>query len=65
MELRFEAILYSNLGNKKSDADHIKCSRGPHLARWLQVPHPCPRWYREHLHRQESVLCVFIQFEPA
>jgi len=34
MELRSEAMLYSNLGNENSDADHIKCSRGS------QVSHP-------------------------
>jgi len=34
IELHFEAMLYSNLGNENSDADHIKCSRGP------QVSHP-------------------------
>jgi len=28
MELRFEAMLYSNLGKENSDAGHIKCSRG-------------------------------------
>jgi len=28
MELRFEAMLYSNMGNQNSDAGHIKCSRG-------------------------------------
>jgi len=32
--LRFDAILYSELGNENSDAVHIKCSREP------QVPHP-------------------------
>jgi len=37
MVLRFVAILYSKLGNKNSDAGHIKCSRG------LQFPHPCFR----------------------
>ena len=26
-------MLYSNLGNENSDAGHIKCSRGPRLAR--------------------------------
>jgi len=41
MELRFEVMLYSNLGNEKSDAGHIKCSRGLYLACGLQVPHPC------------------------
>jgi len=41
MELRFEAMLYPNLGNENSDAGHIKCSRGPHLACGSQVPHPC------------------------
>jgi len=41
MEPRFDAILYPNLGNENSDADHIKCSSGPHLARGPQVPHPC------------------------
>jgi len=42
MELRFDAMLYSNMGNENSDymgnensdAGHIKCSRGP------QVPTP-------------------------
>ena len=33
MEIRFEAILYSELGNENSDAGHIKRPRGP------QVPH--------------------------
>jgi len=37
MELRFEAMLYSNLGNQNSDAGHIKCSR------WLQARHPWSR----------------------
>jgi len=41
MELRFDAILYSNLGNENCNAGHIKCSRGPHLTRGAQVPHPC------------------------
>jgi len=35
MEIRFEAMLYCNLGN----AGHTKCSRGP------QVPHPSFRAY--------------------
>jgi len=35
MELRFDAMLYSYLGNENSDAGHIKYSRGP------QVLHPC------------------------
>jgi len=30
-----------NLGNTKPDAGHIRCSRGPHLTRRPQVPHPC------------------------
>jgi len=38
MELRFDAILYSKLGNKNSDAGHIKRSGGP------QVPHPCSKF---------------------
>jgi len=41
MELRFDAIVYSLLGGEDSNAGHIKCSRGPHLARGLQVPHLC------------------------
>jgi len=41
MELRFDSILRSKLGNENSDAGHIKCSRGPHLARGPQVPHTC------------------------
>jgi len=40
-KFRFDAMLCSNLGNENSDADHIKCSRGPHLTNWPQVPHPC------------------------
>jgi len=28
MELRFDVILYSKLGNENSDVGHIKCSRG-------------------------------------
>ena len=40
VELRFDAMLCSNLGNESSDVDHIKCSREPHLARGPQVPHP-------------------------
>jgi len=40
MELRFDAMLCFNLGNENSDAAHIKCSCGPHLARGPQVPHP-------------------------
>ena len=37
MEIPFDAILYSKLGNEISDASHIKCSPGPHLARRPQV----------------------------
>jgi len=33
-------MLYSNLGNENSDAGHIKCSRGPHLACGRQAPTP-------------------------
>jgi len=40
MELRFDAMLYSNMGNENSDAGHIKCSRGPRLGLGPQVPHP-------------------------
>jgi len=43
MELRFDATLYSNKGNGNSDAGHIKCSSGPHLASGPQVPHPWRR----------------------
>jgi len=40
VELHFDVILCYKLGNKNSDVDHIKCSRGPHLARGMQIPHP-------------------------
>jgi len=40
MELRSDATLYSKLGNKNSDAGHIKSSRWSHLVRGPQVPHP-------------------------
>jgi len=39
MELRFDAMLYSNVGNENSDAGHIKWSRGQHLTCGPQVPH--------------------------
>jgi len=29
MELGFDAILHSKLGNENSDAGHFKCSGGP------------------------------------
>jgi len=35
MDIRFDTMLYCNLGNGNSDPGHIKCSRGP------QVPDPC------------------------
>jgi len=43
MELCFDAILYSKLGDKNPDVGHIKCSLGLHLplAHGPQVPHPC------------------------
>jgi len=40
MELRFDAMLYSNLGNENSYAGHIKCSLGPHLAAGRRFPTP-------------------------
>jgi len=33
MELRFDAILFSKLGDENSDAGHVKCSRGPQVPR--------------------------------
>jgi len=47
MELRFDAMLCSNLDKEISNAGHIKCSREPHLARRPQVPHPCSRRFSE------------------
>jgi len=41
MELRFHAMLYSNLGNEYFDVGHVKCSRWPHFVCEPQVPHPC------------------------
>jgi len=40
MELRFDAMLYSNLANENSDAGHMKCSRVPNFACGTEVPHP-------------------------
>ena len=37
MELRFDAMVCSNLGNKSFDANHNKCSRGS------QVPQLCSK----------------------
>jgi len=42
MELRFDAMLFHNLGNGKFDAGHIKCSHGP------QVPNPCKLFTHKH-----------------
>jgi len=36
MDIRFDAILCSKFGNEKSDAAHIKCSRGPQVRRRLR-----------------------------
>jgi len=41
MELCFDMMVCSNLRSESSDADHIKCSCGPHLAYGPQVPHLC------------------------
>jgi len=60
MELRFEGMLYSNLGNENSDAGHIKCSRGPHLSRWPQVPHPCFKWLIGRVHISEREMSEII-----
>jgi len=49
MELRFDAMLYSNMGNKNSHAGYIKCSRGPHLAHGQQVPHPRRRVFEHEI----------------
>jgi len=43
MQLRFYAMLYSNLRNENSVAGHIKCSRGP------QVPHVCRKLTHYHV----------------
>jgi len=40
MELRFDTMLHSGLGNESSDAGHIKCSRGLHLAHGPPVTTP-------------------------
>jgi len=43
MDLRFDSVLCSKLGNKNSDVGHIKWSCGPHLAGGLQVHNLCLR----------------------
>jgi len=43
MKLRFNVILYSNLGNGNYNAGHIKCPCRPRLAWGPQVPQPCHR----------------------
>jgi len=40
MEIRIDTILYTKLGNENSYADHIICSRGPHLSRRHWDLHP-------------------------
>jgi len=44
MELRFDAMLFSNMGDKNSDAGCVKCSRVPLLAHGPQVPYP---WFKQ------------------
>jgi len=39
-EFHFDATLYSIFCNENSDADHVECSRGPHLVRRPQVHRP-------------------------
>jgi len=40
VEHRFGMMLCSNLANENSDATHVKCSCGTHLARGSQVTQP-------------------------
>jgi len=42
-EFGFDVMLRSTLGYKNSDGGHIKCLRGPHLARVRQISHPCAK----------------------
>jgi len=58
MEIRFEAMLYSNLGNENSDAGNIECSRGP------QVPHPWSSWneFIAAVHAPTTFRMVFYTF---
>ena len=51
--------LYSNLGSKNSSAGRIKCSRGPHLARGPQVPHPC---YKQTKRESDAVLNTLVRW---
>jgi len=55
MELRFDAMLCSNLGNENSGTDHIKCSRGP------QVPHPWFTTYAVNVFMREVTLNTLKQ----
>jgi len=66
MELRFDAMLYSTLANENSEAGHIKCSRGPHLACRPLVTHLCSKWIRQRLTHRWSQLdwnVVFITLD--
>ena len=40
-EFCFGAMLCFDFGNDNSDLGRRQCSRGPHLVRGSQVPHPC------------------------
>jgi len=68
MELRFDVMLNSNIGNENSNAGHIKCSRRPHLARAAQVSHS---WYKptgkycinlQNFHESHSIFHPFQTF---
>jgi len=49
MELRFDAMLYSNLGNENSETGHSKCSRRS------QDPHPWSTW----MHSLQTIFSHF------
>jgi len=62
IELRFGAVLYSNLGNKNCNAGHINCSG------WPQVPHPwhgCFHIFEQLLSAFCNVLLFLLDYNVA
>jgi len=58
IELHFDAILYSKLGNENSSAGHTKCSRGPHSARGGQGPHSWHSCFTPWYHKLSVALFI-------
>jgi len=60
MVLRFDWMLYSNLGNEHYDAGHVKCSRGPQVLHPWFIPSLSLSCYRSHT-RKNHIVEVWVR----